>query len=300
MAADTNTSTTRLTFFVNGKKHEVDHVDPRTTLASYLRNQMHLTGTKIGCNEGGCGACTVMISDQAPESGAIQHYSVNACLMPVCSVNGKAVTTVEGIGSLVRQRLHPIQERLAKAHGSQCGFCTPGFIMAMYALLRNYPQPTEEQIDVALQGNLCRCTGYRPILEAFYSFAKGGIGCCQSNGAMTNGCCQQNGSAENGSCQQNGVKELNGGGCCQQNGEGEAKVGCCKSGERKELTTLVNFTDCSAYDSSQEPIFPPELLIKTEHPLASWSMLDSGISWYQPSSVAELVDLKSRFPEARI
>uniref|UniRef100_A0A914WAB7 2Fe-2S ferredoxin-type domain-containing protein n=1 Tax=Plectus sambesii TaxID=2011161 RepID=A0A914WAB7_9BILA len=153
MAADTNTSTTRLTFFVNGKKHEVDHVDPRTTLASYLRNQMHLTGTKIGCNEGGCGACTVMISDQAPESGAIQHYSVNACLMPVCSVNGKAVTTVEGIGSLVRQRLHPIQERLAKAHGSQCGFCTPGFIMAMYALLRNYPQPTEEQIDVALQGN---------------------------------------------------------------------------------------------------------------------------------------------------
>ncbi|OWK10790.1 XDH [Cervus elaphus hippelaphus] len=99
------------------------------------------------------------------------HFSANACLAPICSLHHVAVTTVEGIGS-TKTRLHPVQERIAKSHGSQCGFCTPGIVMSMYTLLRNQPEPTVEEIEDAFQGNLCRCTGYRPILQGFRTFAK--------------------------------------------------------------------------------------------------------------------------------
>ncbi|ESO98492.1 hypothetical protein LOTGIDRAFT_226623, partial [Lottia gigantea] len=132
---------------------------------------VQLTGTKLVCGEGGCGACTVMISKYNPTDQNIHHYSVNACLMPVCSVHGLAVTTTEGIGSL-KTRLHPVQEQIAKSHGSQCGFCTPGMVMSMYALLRNNPQPTMKEIEKNLEGNLCRCTGYRPILDGYRAFSK--------------------------------------------------------------------------------------------------------------------------------
>ncbi|VDL72620.1 unnamed protein product [Nippostrongylus brasiliensis] len=183
-----------LIFYVNGRRIEESRVDPKTTLAVYLRDHLHLTGTKIGCNEGGCGACTVMISEISLTTNKIRHYSANACLMPICAVFGKAVTTVEGIGSVLSKKLHPVQERLAITHGSQCGFCTPGFVMAMYALLRNNPTPTEADINEALQGNLCRCTGYRPILEAFYSFAvkdNGEIKVTEENGCgMGENCCK--------------------------------------------------------------------------------------------------------------
>uniref|UniRef100_A0A8C1N623 xanthine dehydrogenase n=1 Tax=Cyprinus carpio TaxID=7962 RepID=A0A8C1N623_CYPCA len=133
-----------------------------------------LTGTKLGCAEGGCGACTVMVSKYHPHQNRIIHYAVNACLAPLCSLHHCAVTTVEGIGSMA-SKLHPVQERIAKAHGSQCGFCTPGIVMSMYALLRNNPQPSMHDVQEAFQGNLCRCTGYRPILEAQSN------GCCMTN-----------------------------------------------------------------------------------------------------------------------
>ena len=175
---------------------------------------MHLTGSKLGCGEGGCGACTVMVSSYDREEDVIKHVAVNACLTPLCSVAGMAITTVEGIGS-TRTSLHPVQvnsylytrashsvitelsplnplqERIARAHGSQCGFCTPGFVMSMYTLLRNNPTPSEEieaafegessaklhtnpckQLLHTLSGNLCRCTGYRPILEGYKTFSK--------------------------------------------------------------------------------------------------------------------------------
>lgn len=140
----------------------------------------------MGCAEGGCGACTVMISQYDRNAKKIKHFAVNACLMPVCALHGIAVTTVEGIGS-TRTRLHPVQERIAKAHGSQCGFCTPGFVMSMYALLRNLPKPSMKDLETALQGNLCRCTGYRPILDGFKTFTKEfecGMGekCCKVQG----------------------------------------------------------------------------------------------------------------------
>uniref|UniRef100_A0A671RA85 Xanthine dehydrogenase/oxidase n=1 Tax=Sinocyclocheilus anshuiensis TaxID=1608454 RepID=A0A671RA85_9TELE len=179
-----------LVFFVNGKKITEKNAEPEITLLTYLRRSLGLTGTKLGCAEGGCGACTVMVSKYHPHQNRIIHHAVNACLAPLCSLHHCAVTTVDGIGS-VASKLHPVQERIAKAHGSQCGFCTPGIVMSMYALLRNNPRPSMHEIQEAFQGNLCRCTGYRPILEGYRTFTKD-VGCCGGKG-QTNGCCMTNG-----------------------------------------------------------------------------------------------------------
>uniref|UniRef100_A0A665VNZ2 FAD-binding PCMH-type domain-containing protein n=1 Tax=Echeneis naucrates TaxID=173247 RepID=A0A665VNZ2_ECHNA len=138
---------------------------------SLTSTPVRLTGTKYGCGGGGCGACTVMVSRYQAATKTIVHYSANACLLPLCQLHGAAITTVEGVGS-TKTRIHPVQERIAKAHGSQCGFCTPGMVMSMYALLRNKPQPTMEDITQALAGNLCRCTGYRPIVDGFRTFCQ--------------------------------------------------------------------------------------------------------------------------------
>ncbi|CAD5220304.1 unnamed protein product [Bursaphelenchus okinawaensis] len=265
----------KLIFYVNGKRIEDDNVDPRTTLAVYLRDHLNLTGTKIGCNEGGCGACTVMLSDLDPLTEEIRHYSANACLTPVCMVFGKCVTTVEGIGSVANKELHPVQDRLAKAHGSQCGFCTPGFVMAMYSLLRNKPKPTTDDIDEAIQGNLCRCTGYRPILEAYYSFAEQ---------------------------QQNGLLKANGNGVESSCAMGE---NCCKkrkvtqdSGNRKEVSQLADLSKCEPYDPSQEPIFPPELKLHKLHK-HSFILDSNNTKWFAPTTFDELLRIKRTYPNGR-
>ncbi|XP_072043502.1 xanthine dehydrogenase-like [Amphiura filiformis] len=165
-----------------------------------------------------------MISSADPDTKDIHHVAVNACLYPVCAVHGKAVTTVEGIGS-TRTKLHAVQERLAKAHGSQCGFCTPGMVMSMYTLLRNHPKPTNQQLLRAVEGNLCRCTGYRPILDAFKTFTKESCGeNCQCVNGLTNGSTspvrerefngddyQRMNGLTNGSIPQVNERELNGG-----------------------------------------------------------------------------------------
>ncbi|KAG8041546.1 hypothetical protein G9C98_002839 [Cotesia typhae] len=143
----------KLIFYVNGKEIEDSDVNPEWTLLHYLRNKLKLSGTKLGCAEGGCGACTVMVSRIDRTKRKIIHLAVNACLAPVCSMHGMAVTTVEGIGS-TRTKLHPVQERIAKAHGSQCGFCTPGIVMSMYALLRTVPKPSMHDLEVAFQGKI--------------------------------------------------------------------------------------------------------------------------------------------------
>ena len=126
----------------------MNNPDPKTTLLAYLRDDLRLCGTKLGCGEGGCGACTVMVSYL--EDSGLHHISVNACLAPLCSLHGMAVTTVEGIGS-TRSKLHQVQQRIADAHGSQCGFCTPGIVMSMYTLLRNNPTPKMEDIETYFQ-----------------------------------------------------------------------------------------------------------------------------------------------------
>ncbi|KAK9866639.1 hypothetical protein WJX84_012043 [Apatococcus fuscideae] len=154
--------------YVNGKRRILPRGQAELTLLEYLRDE-GLTGTKLGCGEGVCGACTVMVSDL--HQGELRHRSVNACLFPLYAADGKHIVTIEGVGSL-KAGLHPVQQRLATLHGSQCGFCTPGFVMAMYALLRaTNGRPSEQQIAVSLAGNLCRCTGYRPIVDAFKVFA---------------------------------------------------------------------------------------------------------------------------------
>lgn len=174
-AAFDEVASSLLTFYINGTRVQLDAstVDPEASLLSFIRSQPGLTGTKLGCGEGGCGACTVVIQSVHPRTGEMQHLAINACLAPLLSVEGKHVITVEGIGS--SDNPHPLQERLWKLNGSQCGFCTPGIVMSIYALLRNAAykgQLTVEDVELegALDGNLCRCTGYAPIFMAVKSF----------------------------------------------------------------------------------------------------------------------------------
>jgi aerobic-type carbon monoxide dehydrogenase small subunit (CoxS/CutS family) len=137
---------------VNREAREAE-VDPRTTLADFLREQLRLTGTHLGCEHGVCGACTVLL-DGAP---------VRSCLMLAVQADGHDVTTVEGLAA--GDQLHPIQQAFSDSHGFQCGFCTPGFVMTTVALLEENPSPSEEEVRDYLSGNICRCTGYQSIVE---------------------------------------------------------------------------------------------------------------------------------------
>ena len=149
----------RIRLTVNGKTHERD-VDAETRLLDLLREELHLTGTKEGCGEGECGACTVLI-DGRP---------VNSCLVLAAQADGADVLTIEGLAD--GGELHPIQQAFVDAGGVQCGFCTPGVIMSVFALLRDVPDPSDEETRTALEGNLCRCTGYEKILKAVRLAAK--------------------------------------------------------------------------------------------------------------------------------
>lgn len=161
-------------FYVNGKQHVVplgDRFLPMTSLNEYLRDSVGLTGTKVMCREAGCGCCAVTVT--APDrtgTGRDKTQSINSCLCPLLSVDGWQITTVEGIGS-EKEGFHPIQDRIAKFNGTQCGYCTPGMVMNMYGLLHDNPKPSEQDIEDNFDGNICRCTGYRSILDAMKSFA---------------------------------------------------------------------------------------------------------------------------------
>ncbi|KAK5965011.1 Glyceraldehyde dehydrogenase small chain [Trichostrongylus colubriformis] len=179
-----------LQFNVNGRDVKAAGVDPETTLASYLRNQLGLTGAKLACECGACGSCTVVIGKWDHKLEKAKYTAVSSCIFPLYMAHHSLVLTIEGIGGSTK--IHPIQERLARSNGIQCGFCSTGFVMSAYALLRNNPSPTIHEINQAVKGNLCRCTGYRPILEALYSFGEGG--CCGGNGSTCS--CKGNGSAD--------------------------------------------------------------------------------------------------------
>ena len=150
-------------FLLNGERVDVSDVSPQTTLLEYLRDERTLTGTKEGCAEGDCGACTVVLGERA--NGGIAWKPINACIRLLPSVDGKAVFTVESSKS-PDGALHPVQQALVDNHASQCGFCTPGFAMSLFGLYKTTFEPSRRQIDDALSGNLCRCTGYRPIVDA--------------------------------------------------------------------------------------------------------------------------------------
>ncbi len=149
---------------LNGERVDVDGMPPQTTLLAWLREARHLTGTKEGCAEGDCGACTVVVAESRGD-GTLAWKPINACLRLMPSLDGKAVFTVESLRT-PSGRPHPVQQALVECHGSQCGFCTPGFAMSLFGLYKNAHAPSREAVHDALSGNLCRCTGYRPILAA--------------------------------------------------------------------------------------------------------------------------------------
>lgn len=162
--------TPELVFYLNGERVQLPTVDPTVLLADYLRSpDVGLTGTKIGCKQGGCGACTVMLSSWNEDSQQVEHRSVNACLRPLASLDGMLVTTVEGTGSVKSGCISAVQDGLASNNGTQCGYCTPGWVMNMTAAVaQRGPKPgTKQEIEAMFDGNICRCTGYRPILYGF-------------------------------------------------------------------------------------------------------------------------------------
>lgn len=260
-----------LRFYLNGTKINLESydLDPEITLLEYLRG-IGLTGTKLGCAEGGCGACTVVVSQVNPTTKKIYHASVNACLAPLVSVDGKHVITVEGIGNV--KNPHPAQERIALGNGSQCGFCTPGIVMSLYALLRNDTDPSELEVEEAFDGNLCRCTGYRPILDAAQTFStkrscgnssiNGGRGCCMENGDNTNGCAMKKMALED----QQDIKRF----------------------------TPPGFIE---YNPDTQLIFPPALQKHNFRPLAFGNKRKR---WYRPVTLHQLLSIKKAYPSAKI
>ena len=152
----------KINFVLNGKKVEAD-VSPSMRLLDVLRDVFGCTGVKEGCGEGECGACTVLVNDEP----------YNSCLTPVINIINKEVITIEGFRETKAYRV--IADAFADMGGSQCGFCTPGMILASYAVLKKNPHPTEEEIRIALSGNLCRCTGYQAIVNAVLLASEKGV-----------------------------------------------------------------------------------------------------------------------------
>lgn len=153
MTAEAEYAAVPITVTVNGVKHEAV-VEPRTLLVYFLREQLGLTGTHVGCDTSQCGACTIHLDDRA----------VKSCTILAVQANGKKITTIEGLAQ--DDDFHPVQQGFREKHGLQCGYCTPGMIMTAADLLRTNANPSEEEIKHALEGNLCRCTGYVNIVES--------------------------------------------------------------------------------------------------------------------------------------
>ena len=149
----------KIAITVNGERHEAD-VEPRLLLAYFLRDNLGLKGTNVGCDTSSCGSCTVLIDGE----------SVKSCTVLAVQADGAEVTTIEGLAA--NGELHPVQQAFHEAHGLQCGFCTPGFVMAAVSLLKENPSPSEAEIRLGLEGNLCRCTGYHNIVRAIQSAAR--------------------------------------------------------------------------------------------------------------------------------
>jgi xanthine dehydrogenase/oxidase len=153
-------------FYLNAERVELTDPDPRSLLSDYLRSrEIGLTGTKVACGEGGCGSCTVILSRWDAQLQTTTHHPINACLRSLCALDGTRITTIEGVRG-PDGKPHPVETSLAAHNGSQCGMCTPGFIMNMISLVATEPSPSEERVENRFDGNLCRCTGYRSILAS--------------------------------------------------------------------------------------------------------------------------------------
>lgn len=292
---------------MNGKRVEeklVAQARPNQTLLSFLRETLRLTGSKLGCAEGGCGACTVMLSKRL-SSGDVKHYSVNACLMPVLAADGCHVTTAEGVGT-VKGGLHPVQAAMTDMHGSQCGtsmndstklwttcylllllgFCTPGIIVSMYTLLAN--KPSVEYLEEHLDGNLCRCTGYRPIWDAARSL-------CDDGEDLVRGPCGT-------PCRECPEREE----CTQEcNTEDKKKQDtCCSTSKDKMRDYKDTFLSDLSWRSQPDAMFPVELMdgaSSLNGELAKPLMVvdrtefHAGGTWFKPTTLDELLRLLKEF-----
>jgi carbon-monoxide dehydrogenase small subunit len=154
-----NMNTVNLQLSVNGRQVNTD-IDPRTLLVQLIRDQLHLTGTHVGCDTAQCGCCTVHLDGQA----------VKSCSILAVQAQGKQVTTIEGISQ--GEALHPVQQAFRECHGLQCGYCTPGMVMSAIHLLKRNPKPTESEVREGLEGNICRCTGYENIVKSVLKAAQ--------------------------------------------------------------------------------------------------------------------------------
>jgi xanthine dehydrogenase small subunit len=157
--------TNTVRFVLDGQIVEAQGERRTTTVLDYLREQLHRTGTKEGCAEGDCGACVVMVGELNAAGTGVDYVAVNSCIQLLPTLDGKSVKTVESL-QRADGSLHPVQREMIACHGSQCGFCTPGIVMSLVNLVQVVPQPSRRQITDSLSGNLCRCTGYKPIIEA--------------------------------------------------------------------------------------------------------------------------------------
>ena len=155
-------------FIYRNKIVEINNPDPNETILNYIRTKLKKTGTKEGCAEGGCGACTVVLGELKKSN--INYKAINSCIAFVPSLEGKQLILVEDL--TLKDELHPVQKAMVNYHGSQCGFCTPGFVMSLFAMYKSYSSYKENIIKDSIQGNLCRCTGYKPIIDAAKSLNK--------------------------------------------------------------------------------------------------------------------------------
>lgn len=156
--------TAAIRFILDGEVVELESVDPTRTVLQYLREDLRRKGTKEGCAEGDCGACTIVLAELSRDGGDVSLKAINSCIQFLPTLDGKELITVESLAD--GEELHPVQKAMVENHASQCGFCTPGFVMSLFALYETNPKPGRQDIDDALAGNLCRCTGYRPIIAA--------------------------------------------------------------------------------------------------------------------------------------
>lgn len=263
---------TSILLYVNGRRRVLSGDAVLQPLLTYLRRAERLTGSKLGCGEGGCGACTVLLSSCARPSARLVHRAVNACLLPVAACDACAVTTIEAVGDRAG-RLAPVQAALVDAHGSQCGFCTPGIVMSMFALLRQraadgtLSQITDADVEHNFDGNLCRCTGYRPILDAFKGLARRERGDSANTCALGQDCCR---ASPPDRLPRDDVSR-----------DGLVQPDANVDGGLKVVT--------------KEYIFPPELV--TYKPVEL--NLANG-RWLRPVTLDRLVKLKQRNPDARI
>jgi xanthine dehydrogenase small subunit len=159
-------SNSSIRFILDVEVITLDDVDPARTVLQFLRENLGRTGTKEGCAEGDCGACTVALVELDDSGERVQVRAVNSCIQFLPTLDGRELITVESLSDGDDSSLHPVQQAMVDCHGSQCGFCTPGFVMSLFGQFKNNGNPTRREIDDALAGNLCRCTGYRPIVDA--------------------------------------------------------------------------------------------------------------------------------------